>query len=83
MSEPVLSVASSPNGQHVASSSANGEVVIWNLASGQKRAALRPKTERGFDKAVRAVAFSPDGGKLAVARGTDIELWDLAQLPEQ
>lgn len=65
----VNAVAHSPDGQHCASSDADGVVIVW---SAHMEAASRDKATSLW---VRALAFSPAGGILAVGSGNSIELW--------
>ncbi|MEW5872855.1 MAG: pentapeptide repeat-containing protein [Chloroflexota bacterium] len=69
----VNSVAISPNGQLLASASADGSVRLWDLASGHQIRVLW-----GHTSSVNCVAFSPDGQLLASA-GSDksVRLWDV------
>jgi WD40 repeat protein len=70
--QPVLSVAFTPDGRTLASSGGNaedkdarpeaGEVLLWDVATGQIKARLRGQTQPVF-----AVAFSPDGRRLVSA----------------
>jgi len=71
---PVRAVAIAPDGTRLASAGDDRQVRIWNLATGQQRAALA-----GHTGPVRAVAIAPDGTWLASA-GDDqwVRIWDLA-----
>ncbi len=86
-SEPVHSVAFSPDGRRVASGGGNfstpGMIVIWDAATG---AALR--SWAGHAECVHSVAFSQDGKYLASAGGLsagglfnqpgEVKIWDAA-----
>lgn len=65
--EPVDSIALSPDGHTVADQTRDGKVRIWDLPGGRLR-----RTFTGYDSG-EVAAFSPDGGTLAVAfgRGAD------------
>jgi len=72
-SDPVWSVAISPDGQLLASGSWDKTIKIWNLGSGEL---LHDLT--GHSYRVRSVAFSPDGQLLASgSRDKTIKIWDL------
>ena len=71
---PVLSVAFSPDGKRLASTSADATVRVWDPATGQKVLTLKGHTAQ-----VESVAFSPDGERIA-SGGWDktVRLWDAA-----
>jgi WD40 repeat protein len=54
-----------------------GDVVLWDVPTSQPRATLNAK---GWTMAQGAVAFSPDGKKLVVGYGPDIQVWELERL---
>ncbi len=70
----VFSVAFSPDGQRLASGSADKTVKTWDSATGKELFALK-----GHANWVRSVAFSPDGQRLA-SGGSDqtVKIWDSA-----
>jgi WD40 repeat protein/tRNA A-37 threonylcarbamoyl transferase component Bud32 len=69
----VLSLAFSPDGQYLASGSADHTIRIWTAATGQKVLTLRGHTGQ-----VRKIAFHPDGRRLAsaAADGT-VRVWEV------
>jgi WD40 repeat protein len=77
----VRGVRFSPDGTLLASSEINGTVKLWDNRTRKLVATLRDTTLQpidGYDAAAKPLAFSPDGGRLAVGVGRDIVLWDVA-----
>ena len=70
----VSSVAFSPDGTRIASSSGDKTIKVWDAASGQELTTLSGHTRR-----VQSVAFSPDGTRI-VSGSIDktIKVWDAA-----
>ncbi len=70
----IITVAFSPDGKFLASSSSDRMVKLWDLETGQETVTLQ-----GHQADVWALAFSPDGGTV-VSGGNDrsIRLWDVA-----
>jgi WD40 repeat protein len=81
---PATALAISPDGAHLAAGDGSGRVAIWS-GRAERRLGVLPGTfdgvaARGGDpEPVSALAFSPDGGTLALAgaQGT-LQLWDVA-----
>jgi WD40 repeat protein len=75
-SDPLNSVAFSPDGKTLAAASGDYSVLLWKLADPQRE----PQALRGHQDIVRTIAFSPDGRTLA-SGGNDktdnIKLWNL------
>lgn len=75
----VNTVLWSPDGQTLATGSADGTVVIWNAATHREHARLGGEGEPGSVRGVRTLALSPDARTLAVGRRSGaIDLWDTA-----
>ncbi|MEM8720514.1 MAG: FHA domain-containing protein [Cyanobacteria bacterium P01_G01_bin.39] len=72
-SQPILSLAFSPDGQILASTSKDKTIKLWSIAQRTEIATLT-----GHKLAPNAIAFSPDGKTLA-SGGADktIKLWDI------
>ena len=69
---PVWATVFSPDGRLLATTSADGQVRVWAVASGRAVATLG-----GHDGATYAAAFSPDGSRLATGgRDRSVRLWD-------
>jgi WD40 repeat protein len=70
---PVSSMAHSAAVGLIATGSADGAIVLWNVA--RRAADGEPLTD---GSPVRALAFSNDGGTLAAGGGRRIVIWDVA-----
>jgi len=71
---PASSLAFSPNGQYLASSSwtqggSNRSLVVWDVATGQQHLSL------AGSRGCRQALFSPDGTRLLGACGRGVQLW--------
>jgi len=71
----VDSLAMTPDGASLASGAANGEVRLWDVASGACRSTLELNL-----RTIPLLAFAPDGKTLAIsALGSKVTLWDLEE----
>ncbi len=76
----VLSVALSPDGKTLASSSEDGTARLWNVDGDPRRSLHWGDVVRGWvvdESPVACVAFSPDGHTLASASKGGVRLWRL------
>jgi WD40 repeat protein/serine/threonine protein kinase len=71
-SDPVHSVAFSPDGTKLATTLSRGLVKIWTVAKGQFLSTLEAKTPNGYSRCV----FSPSGHQVAVGTTTGVALCD-------
>ncbi|HLO33841.1 MAG TPA: WD40 repeat domain-containing protein [Anaerolineales bacterium] len=70
----VLSIAFSPDGKTLASSGGDGQLILWDVATGQPVRQLSGTTDW-----VSSVAFSPHGALLASGGGDGtLTLWDVS-----
>ena len=70
---PVMSIARSPDGRHVASSSDNGKIYIWDVEQGRLVSSFGEQSYM-----VNQVAFLPDGKRLLAATDNNlVTLWDI------
>ena len=68
----VTSVAFAPDGEILASGSADHTIRLWDVETGQHKATLK-----GHEREVTSVAFAPDGKTLtSVSADHTIRLWD-------
>ena len=68
----IHSVAWSPDGALIASSTWFRSVQVWGARSGQSLMTV------GRPDMVRAIAWSPDSTRLAVAAGKSVQIWEVA-----
>lgn len=72
--DSVTAVVFSPDGKHVASSSIDKTIKLWDTSTGNLQ-----KTLKGHGGYVRTVVFSPDSKKIASSsHDATVKLWDVA-----
>jgi WD40 repeat protein len=71
---PVTCLAFSPDGSILASGSVGGGIKLWGVATGRERETCLRDTQY-----IQAIAFSPDGTSLIVARPGIIQVWDVVE----
>jgi WD40 repeat protein/predicted Ser/Thr protein kinase len=77
--QAVTCAAFSPDLEALATGAWDGTILLWDVATGQRRADLRAHTG-----VVHAVAFTPDGSALVSAGGDGVlSLWDVARRRER
>jgi WD40 repeat protein len=72
--ESPRSLAFSPDGRWLAMAGNRGSVVVWDT----RRWEVQMEEQDPSAGAEGWVAFTPDGARLAVARGGQVQLWDVA-----
>jgi len=80
------SVAFSPDGQHLATAAIHDRLELWDVASGKSARPPLRTPHRDFrnifpsalNRIQNAVAFSPDGRRVAFSRHNDVSLHDMA-----
>ena len=76
----VLAVAFSPDGRWLVSGTTEGEIRMWDVATGEALTVFSELTEPMEQEHLRhisAVAFSPDRALLAAGTPTQLHLWDV------
>lgn len=70
----ILNLCWSPNGELLASSSANGEVCIWDIGSGKLL-----NIYRGYKYAVNSIAWSPNSNRFCTGSiDSSVHIWEIA-----
>ncbi|WP_410671446.1 TIR domain-containing protein [Amycolatopsis sp. cmx-4-68] len=73
---PVLGVSIAPDGKLLAAGTAEGGVVLWDIANPARATRVGALVSPRAEKA-RVVAFAPAGNLLAVGGHDDVNLWDV------
>ncbi|MDD5580533.1 MAG: DUF4082 domain-containing protein [Methylobacter sp.] len=71
-SEKLDLVAFSPDGNTLASAASDGQIIVWDVFTGQERLTLPSSSA----SPVSGIVFSPDGNTLASVSGSSIHLTD-------
>ena len=73
----ILAVAFSPDGRWLVSGTTEGDIRMWDVATGEPLAVFAEPTEEKNLRHISAVAFSPDRALLAVGTAGQLHLWDV------
>src|SRR6185312_2338429 len=76
-SDPVYSVAFSPDGKTLASAHQDGNMRLWDMATGRQIAVAFTGHPPAGVVGAYSVAFSPNGKTVAVSN-RNVQLWDVA-----
>lgn len=76
-------LAWSPDGRHLLTASPDGDVELWEVATGQKRFFEETKLSPSQPNRISAIGWSPDGRYIA-ATGSDttVKVWEVAAMQE-
>ena len=91
--QSVLALAVAPNGEAVASAASDGTVQVWDARSGDRRALLGDEEavtqvaeagpeESVYGDPVEALAYAPDGARLAACVGGAVRVWQASDWSE-
>ena len=70
-------MAFSPDGRWLVSGTRDGEIQMWDVATGEALVAFADPTERENLGSISALAFSPDRALLAAGTRGHIHLWEV------
>ena len=73
----ILAVAFSPDGRWLASGTTEGDIRMWDVATGEALTVFAEPTEQKNLGHISAVAFSPDRALLAAGTPSQLHLWDV------
>ena len=73
----VLALTFSPDGRWLVSGTRDGEIQMWDVATGEALVAFVDPTERENLGSISALAFSPDRALLAAGTRDRIHLWEV------
>ena len=73
----VLAVAFSPDGRWLVSGTTEGEIRMWDVATGEALTVFAEPMEQKNLGHISALAFSPDRALLAAGTHTQLHLWDV------
>ena len=73
----VLALAFSPDGRWLVSGTTEGDIRMWDVATGEALTVFAEPTEQKNLGHISAVAFSPDRALLAAGTPSQLHLWDV------
>ncbi len=73
----ILAAAFSPDGRWLVSGTTEGDIRMWDVATGEVLTVFAEPTEQENLGHISAVAFSPDRALLAAGTHTQLHLWDV------
>ena len=73
----ILAAAFSPDGRWLVSGTTEGDIRMWDVATGEVLTVFAEPTEQKNLGHISAVAFSPDRALLAAGTHTQLHLWDV------
>lgn len=79
--EPALALASSPDGEHLASLHADGKLAVWSASTGEM---LSPEDSITLARSFRAaprLSYAAGGARIVATTTTGVALWDASGRP--